>query len=140
MNMIMFLCCRRSTGFVTSFSLPSPTGDRLKPPPNCIDFKKKTIKLNSSSSSSSSSTTSSTSSSSPNTDRVSTSLNRLKLNTSKNSTSENLSGTVKKIKLVNNAAKSPDKSEIKKSEEKAANSCSTEGQNAMEVTESVVGP
>ncbi|XP_033739652.1 ashwin-like [Pecten maximus] len=34
--------------FITSFNDPSKAENRLKPPPSCIDFKKKTIKLGSS--------------------------------------------------------------------------------------------
>ena len=69
-----------------------PIGDRLKPPPSCINFKKKTIKLNSGSKSQTIAP-------------ISSSLNQLKINQSDSNTKPDKSDTniaeKKKIKLKN---------------------------------------
>ncbi|XP_045195614.2 ashwin-like [Mercenaria mercenaria] len=82
---------RRSAGnLLTSFDLPSSgTGDRLKPPPSCINFEKKKIKLNNSSKTSTE------------TLAVSSSLNKLKINKADDVKEGSIS--VKKIKLTDSS-------------------------------------
>ncbi|KAL4233892.1 hypothetical protein ACF0H5_008565 [Mactra antiquata] len=73
---------KKSTGkLLTSFDLPSGEGDRLKPPPSCINTTRKTIKLSSSNKS--------------DTQTVSSTLDKLHIN------NHSPTSSTKKIKLTN---------------------------------------
>ena len=79
------LFCRQSSsgGLVTSFEHLKGAGDRLKPPPSCINLDKKTIKFGSNSGS-------------PN---ISSSLNKLSIVKNKSTSESNSDSPEKRIKL-----------------------------------------
>ena len=94
-----FIFHRQSSGgLVTSFQhLRAGGGDRLKPPPSCINFEKKTVKLSSSDSSS---------------PKISSSLNKLSLTREKPKSETNADSPEKKVK-VNDSDKTTTRSDLK---------------------------
>ena len=79
------LFCRQSSrgGLVTSFEHLKGAGDRLKPPPSCINLEKKTIKFGSNSDSPS----------------ISSSLNKLSIVKNKSTAESNSDSPEKRMKL-----------------------------------------
>ncbi|XP_060584673.1 ashwin-like [Ruditapes philippinarum] len=112
---------RRSTGnLLTSFDLPaSGTGDRLKPPPSCINFEKKKIKLSNSTK--------------PSSDMVSSCLDNITIKKRKEVKHEN--EAVKKIKLTNNCESDPESVTMKEGKKPVQTENSVENDVAANETQ-----